>query len=1026
MNRCGRFLAVYTAFVLGTVVMTGVAMADGKAWTGAVDSAWETDGNWDPTGVPGTDDAVTIGTGTVNVKDKLAVGSLTIGASATLFFGSTGTSVTEAYMDYPEADTTRVFRVTGNLSVAGKLALGGRGRSKDVRDYVEISNLVVSVGGDFTLSGTAQVKVYAAPMPRDLAYDLKSTSKYQETFSNIWHSATVVQVGGVLSVGDTAILYPDNDPMTGTPVVFRAASCTVAEGAKVYADALGWTWCEYTTAVPEDTRNVQARSSFNIRDSAGNKRNFFTLATGNGSTQINASGATSSYGGSDRGYGSAYAPFLSGTPGDIYQGISRAGGTVCLWVTGDLTVNGTVSARGEAWSTWGTPASGSIWLLARKTTFGDSAKVTARGIDNIQGNYGSGGCGGRVSLGIGLSEEEVEALATGSTPTDLGLAYNDAVFSSAVDVHGGKKTATPTYGQDGTATTVYGSFGDVSLTVLGTPVAALGVEPDYGAYTFERNTTKTFTAPTRGMDPAEPDGIAYTYDGYVVSNATEEVVSGKEESFSLKLTDSPLYVIWKWAAKSKSQGVVLTLDGNVTATVNGETLTDSGTVFLAEGATATVEAFPADGYEFLFWEGEVEYGKAQQNPLVYTANVARRLKPVVRRIAEPTTATWKGGAGSWSDAAMWDSANVPGLGDDVVITSGVCTAVNWIKAKSLTLGGTSTKLQIAYTASDRLEEAGGEIADDLTISGSARLDVAQRNFIRHGNLTVGGNLAQSGSSILAIAAGPADGELFTMVKGGGFLTVGGTLSLGDTSKLSLACEPYTGLGVVVRAQKFVLGERATVDATALGWEQISTRIPNTIAPGVGSGYTAISASYGGRGYKGATTTYGNSFAPIHPGSPTGWYENKSSPGGGNVRIHAVKMAVNGTVNASAGAKLSLPGAAGGGVWLTASGRLTVGPAAKILAKGVAGGYGDSHGGGGRIALGSHLSDEQVVALAVGEPDVLPDNCAKVSVYEGTNTQFAVDFPGATASVDAGAKYEGGEGTVRYLKGPQQGLVILFH
>lgn len=56
--------------------------------------------------------------------------------------------------------------------------------------------------------------------------------------------------------------------------------------------------------------------------------------------------------------------------------------------------------------------------------------------------------------------------------------------------------------------------------------------------------------------------------------------------------------------------------------------------------------------------------------------------------------------------------------------------------------------------------------------------------------------------------------------------------------------------------------------------------------------------------------------------------------------------------------------------------------------------------------------------------MLPGNCANVTVYEGTNTQFAVDFPGAMASVDAGAKYPNGEGTVRYLKGQEPGLMLL--
>ena len=118
-------------FVAALLAATGL-LADTKEWNGGASGDWNAAENWLPIGVPSSADDVTISSGTVLAVDAIDVASLDIGASATLFFGSTGT-VAKAYATYPEAPAQRTFRVAGDLSCAGGLAVGDPIRKPVVR-----------------------------------------------------------------------------------------------------------------------------------------------------------------------------------------------------------------------------------------------------------------------------------------------------------------------------------------------------------------------------------------------------------------------------------------------------------------------------------------------------------------------------------------------------------------------------------------------------------------------------------------------------------------------------------------------------------------------------------------------------------------------------------------------------------------------------------------------------------------------------------------------------------------------------
>ena len=488
----------------------------------------------------------------------------------------------------------------------------------------------------------------------------------------------------------------------------------------------------------------------------------------------------------------------------------------------------------------------------------------------------------------------------------------------------------------------------------------------------------------------------------------------------------------------------LEIPAGVSVKAGGLTYTASTTFQMPKGDEVVFEAVPAAGYKFLYWEGAVSGIVGMSNPLAFASEEACTLKPVVAPDLPPATFVWRGGDGDWADGANWDVGRVPTSGDAVVIASGTCSASNWVCVGSIALSGTG-RLNIGMDARDGVDEVGGVIAGDITLSDSSRLDVALPNGNRRGRLKVGGDLALSDSAELHVAAGPVDGREFTLARGCGFVAVGGTFAITGSAKFVPCCDQYTGGGVVTTAERFALAAGASVEAVSLGYAWFADRDPNSCAPGSPTGTKGNSgwygSSYGGQGdtYGGGTgirgnggiEPYGFSNAPVHPGSHKYNDQQKNNDptaGGGNVRVHAARVALAGTIDVTTEAVRTSGAPSGGGIWITASKRLDVGATARLLAKGgnSAQKFGNGNGGGGRIAFGLRLEEEELSVLAAtGE---LPAGSKAVI---GGEEEFLAAYPGTTISLEGGqAANEPDEplevcrGTFRFLVGPKTpGLVI---
>ena len=1051
-----------------------------KRWAGGTsvdEQSWDDPNRWVPTGVPTLGDDVEIETQHCHVPFAAIAHSITVAAGKKLSLFATPTSNPDynqapgyggSFTAEPRADTSDVkphrhLFVAGDFTVEGTVVIGG--------EQANYTNLSLTVGGNVTLNGAAKMSVCAAPLDEALP----------STSTNLYYAATVFSIGGDLVLNDTAGLYPWCDSYTGTAVCFAPSNLTLAAGATVSAESRGWYW--RPCAGDGDPLHL-----FTSRYESGNDKTtlFETRGPGTGNSYSIGAGH-GNFGGAyakakpqyANPYGDACAPFLPGsshgTYGDNYP-MQRGGGVVWFNCKARMTLNGTVNARGTR-TFYGGPSGGSVWLIGRSLVAGSTASVTAQGGGTAPAQaYTSSGSGGRVSLLLGASADDIEALAMGERPETL--EYAETIDALAVNVSGGENGTSngakpQTYAPTGTVTTVKGPYADKAVMVTASPKRIGAPEPGYGQNAGAVGETLHFVATDDGF-AIDEEASRWQCVGYVVSNATEELAYGLTASFDFTMPNSDISVTWLWGNRQRRL-VLENPQGAAFGTVklNGAASESGASVWVAEGEVCALEAVPAEGYEFLYWIGDFPYGHAKDRELslpITAKNVS--VRPLFRLREEPAVRTFAGAAtgDDFIDATKWSGGNIPGLEDEVVIASGVCRAPNYVEVARLSLSGsgqfwsgampgTNYKPSEFKDRFDRLvstscEEAGVVVTGDVTLEGTSAFGVGVPSALNaatcpdpvaasterrpHGRLEAA-NVTVKDSASLMVVGGTVEGD-FTFATGAGFLKTG-VFSVEDTAVYRPISDPCSGGSVVAEVGAFFLAEGAKVDAKGAGyftWTETAgdDTLPVSAAPGLGFTYT-VGAGYGGRSGSQSpdlTNRYGKAYgfaeAPVHPGSPNGTYNNPFMRGGGLVRIHARQsMDIRGTVDVSAEERAwtdiyFFGGASGGGIWLTAP-RFAFGEGAVLDAHGGHATY-DSAGGGGRIAI-CETADEAAIAQFA--------ETGRVRNFSSRKTaQFGTLYPGVTVNVKGGGDYTGNtsdhqfvkqsgeDGTFRYVK--PTGVVLI--
>ena len=185
---------------------------------------------------------------------------------------------------------------------------------------------------------------------------------------------------------------PHCETYSGGSLCFRVGGTfSVAEGAKVDAQLRGYDW--WKTRSPS-TRSPGAGVDWHSGASHGGLGESKTSDT----------------------YDFALGPVMPGSCFGIYADSTGPGGGLVRVHANRVVMLGTVNANANDNTTnFGSASGGGVWLTSQKK-FVLSGSITAKG-GKTSSNYNADGGGGRIALGFGLTDAEIDSIAlTGEFP----------------------------------------------------------------------------------------------------------------------------------------------------------------------------------------------------------------------------------------------------------------------------------------------------------------------------------------------------------------------------------------------------------------------------------------------------------------------------------------------------------------------------------------------------------------------------------------------------------------------------------
>ena len=407
-----------------------------------------------------------------------------------------------------------------------------------------------------TLSDSATLHVTAKPLADVSVFDPQAYATEQErrdaVAAALWANRTIVEVTGALVVNTGCTVQPENDKITGTPVVFKVGSASIA--GTVNATGMGWGWDVLSENSETRPDNVPAGALAQHGGDPNIKTKWlYTYAFGSGSGDSGSYAFSPLYGGTtayDQTYVYGYpcAPFLPGSPSQFYTQSRdmRGGGSIIIQAATSVAVSGLLEANGRRIGSTGTQSAGctggGVWLAAPEIVLSDAAVIAADGEMPGHGAYGRGG-GGRIALTLIASEDELAALVSGEIPPGMVVSDyvnpNVAAKSPNENINGTVKWAASGYLQ-ATLTTQSNVDGLIAAGVTWGDEVLLNGD-------YER------TAPQYAFLADNPL-IRYTCQGFVVSNKNGEVSSSDVEltaSFTIDGSEGPYSLTWKWGDRQE-------------------------------------------------------------------------------------------------------------------------------------------------------------------------------------------------------------------------------------------------------------------------------------------------------------------------------------------------------------------------------------------------------------------------------------------------------------------------------------------
>lgn len=483
----------------------------------------------------------------------------------------------------------------------------------------DLANISFSVAGDLTIGDGGLVKVTAG------------RAADPQTFALLYPQANPMTIGGKFTIEKGGKFTPVTDILTGNPVFVTARVFDLQDEGMVDATGMGYGVALLDGECPEGARSYTAAGYTYYLYAPGCYPGYGTSA--------GAYGISLGRGGTAYGY--AYAPWLPGSPGGIYNGYfngynwqtgtyeqhpeylmflnggwGRGGGAIRIHATDRMRLAGAVVNDG-LYRFYNTSSGGGTWLTAGSIEILTSTKFMANGKPN---RY-EGSSGGRISLGAGLTDAQIADLAAGTDPADLALTNgNDLAF---MDAH------------------TYKAWDSVSMALTSVPV---------------EGGSRTWT-----MNPAAAVFVAVTGTGAEGAAMLDGTVFAALAGGQVTITAEQL----KPAAFSRSQ-----------ATVTGWSVTNRLGEVVASGTGATATFIPPANQAIFGLVWDVAAIETETDPVVPAPDgVARTFVGTVDN--------------RWSTPENWSPAGVPAGNDDVTLTDVDVDATGPLAVKSLTLNGTA-------------------------------------------------------------------------------------------------------------------------------------------------------------------------------------------------------------------------------------------------------------------------------------------------------------------------------------------------
>jgi hypothetical protein len=808
-----------------TLTVTSVS----TVWTGAVNSDWNTAGNWNTGIVPGAGDDVridagattTISSGSIAVRSLQSAGTLQIDSGAAL-------SLTMASTLGGTLNLSGTIAGAGDLTITGTTNLTGGMISGTGALTIASSGSVTSTGtssSSRSITNTGTVNVASGTLTSSAGFVNQGTLKGFGILAGNVSNAGTITPGNGSSTGILTVAGNYTQTTAGTLVVLAngttagsAYSQLAVTGSVALAGALSLT-VDYSSLLNDSFKVIDNQGSSAVSGSFANFSEGAQVVVG---TRILQSTYLAGSGGNDGSLSITgnVRTWIGGASGDWNTATNWSGNAVPTSVD-DVVINAgaTVSISSGSGSVRSLTVSGTLDVTAG-TSLNIAGASNIAGTLNLVGSLTGAGnlaIGGTVNLNGGTwSGSGTVTVSAGGTLVSDGASTSSRNLSNAgtVTINSGTLTATKAVTNPGTLTIQTGATLATSDTVNNSGTLTLN---GTAALSATAAVTNSATLTINSGTSVTVTGAAYTQsggstivNGTLSSNQTVSVTGGL-----LKGAGTVQANVSNAATVSPGNGSttgILTVTGNYSQTtagslaiqLNGATagtgysqLAVNGSVALAGALTLTVGTTSPIGtvYQVLnqtgvgtvsgTFTGVAEGGRVLAVGRIHTVSYAGGTGNDLALTYMGDTTTFVGTTNpAWNVASNWSGGVVPGVNEEVVIPSGKTVSIQEyeISIKSLSLAGTLSVI------SDNHGEDGVLTISSLSTVETGGVLYLDRGFL-HG---AGGALTINGTLNLNEA----------MIDGTGTLTVSASgvvnVDLGGTSnKYSQFSRPLINAGTIV-------------------------------------------------------------------------------------------------------------------------------------------------------------------------------------------------------------------------------------